>query len=95
MSWFTCVRETAKIINGPKKGPGGWKSGIGTQKAKNGEVLKASQKVKATCKYRHPDSSRRHMKGTKGCYSVVTTGYMRMQALGVYFKGKEIKMGYK
>jgi len=40
LSWFTCVRETAKIINGPKKGPGGWKSGIGTQKAQNGEVLK-------------------------------------------------------
>jgi hypothetical protein len=40
LSWFTCVRETAKIIDRPKKGPGGWKSGIGTQKAQNGEVLK-------------------------------------------------------
>jgi hypothetical protein len=61
LSWFTCVRETARITDGPKKGPGGWKSRIGTQKAQNGEVLKASQKVKATCKHRHPDSSRRHV----------------------------------
>ena len=84
MSLFTCVKETAEIIDGPKKGP--WAGSAGSlriQKAQNGEVLKASQKAKAMCKSRHPD-------WTKGWYLVVTIGYMHIQASGVYFKGKDI-----
>jgi hypothetical protein len=50
-----CVKETARVIDGPKKGPGAGRAGsLGTQKAQNGEVLKASQKAKAMCKSRHP-----------------------------------------
>jgi hypothetical protein len=46
-----------------KEGAGDWKSRIGTQKTQiaSGEVLnlnlKASQKARAKCKFRHPDTS--------------------------------------